>query len=125
MPDIKNRYTAIAEQTLPETNNPKPIDIMNTEIKEIDGKTVITVDGRLDTVTAPEFDKTMEGHGIANDIVIDCADMEYISSAGLRSFITLLKRAKASGLTLEIINLRPSIRPIFDMTGFSSIFNIG
>lgn len=125
MPDIKNRYTAIAEQTLPETNNPKPIDIMNTEIKEIDGKTVITVDGRLDTVTAPEFDKTMEGHGIANDIVIDCADMEYISSAGLRSFITLLKRAKASGHILEIINLRPSIRPIFDMTGFSSIFNIG
>lgn len=98
---------------------------MNTEIKEIDGKTVITVAGRLDTVTAPEFDKTVEGQGIANDIVIDCADMEYISSAGLRSFITLLKRAKASGHILEIINLRQSIRPIFDMTGFSSIFNIG
>lgn len=95
---------------------------MTTEIKEKDNATVISVKGRLDTVTAPEFDKAVEN--VAGDIILDCAEMEYISSAGLRSFITLLKRAKATGHSLEIVGLQPSIRPVFDMTGFSTLFNL-
>lgn len=81
----------------------------------------------FDSVTAPQFDQQVasvcspDSHG---DIIIDCTDMEYISSAGLRSFITLLKGAKAAGRSLELHNLSASIRSIFDMTGFSSIFNI-
>lgn len=95
---------------------------MTTEIKEKDNATVISVKGRLDTVTAPEFDKAVEN--VAGDIILDCAEMEYISSAGLRSFITLLKRAKATCHSLEIEGLQPSIRPVFDMTGFSALFNL-
>lgn len=100
---------------------------METIISSLDTHTLIAIKGRLDTLTAPEFDKATEALRTAEtpgDIVIDCAEMEYISSAGLRSFITLLKKTKASQSSLEVINLSDSIRAIFDMTGFTTIFNI-
>lgn len=89
--------------------------------------TTLSVSGRLDSVTAPEFDHetaTVCQPGSSGDIIIDCSALEYISSAGLRSFITILKRAKASDRNLEIHNLSDSLRSIFDMTGFTSIFKI-
>lgn len=100
---------------------------MTTTINQHDGITNISINGRLDSVTAPQFDSEVahicspDSHG---DIIIDCEGMEYISSAGLRSFITLLKSSKAAGRSLELNNLSASIRAIFDMTGFTSIFNI-
>lgn len=100
---------------------------MKTTINQHDGITNISINGRLDSVTAPQFDSEVahicspNSHG---DIIIDCEGMEYISSAGLRSFITLLKSSKAAGRSLELHNLSASIRAIFDMTGFTSIFNI-
>lgn len=100
---------------------------MTTTIEKLDGITNITINGRLDSVTAPQFDREVsEAYSAEADgkLSIDCAGMEYISSAGLRSLITLLKKAKAAGRTLELHNLPASIRTIFDMTGFTSIFTI-
>jgi len=100
---------------------------MKTLIAKQDNITEIRISGRLDSITAPEFDRkvsaVMDPDEIG-DIVIDCRDMEYISSAGLRSLITLLKGSKVAGRTLELHNISPSIRSIFDMTGFSTIFKI-
>lgn len=98
---------------------------MKTRI-ETDGNTsVIYVSGRLDSVTAPEFDsQIVETVDSPRDLVIDCSGLEYISSAGLRSFITVLKRTKAEGRALTVCNLSTAIRTIFDMTGFTGIFKI-
>lgn len=87
----------------------------------------VKVSGRLDTMTAPEFDNEMKAHVSSHsneDILIDCGELEYVSSAGLRSFITLLKGCKARGCELTLRNMPASLRTIFDMTGFTSIFNI-
>lgn len=90
-----------------------------------DNDLVIAVKGRLDTLTSQEFDKKVQNlDAIDRDIILDCAEMEYVSSAGLRSFISLLKRVKAAGYNMQVINLTPAVRPIFDMTGFSTLFNI-
>lgn len=100
---------------------------MKITIKTDDTLTTIAVEGRVDTFTAPEFDSQTAGvpaPGFSGDIVIDCAGMEYISSAGLRSFITLLKRATAEGCGLTVTNLNDAIRTVFDMTGFTQIFKI-
>ena len=50
--------------------------------------------------------------------------MEYISSTGLRAFVILLKTAKANNTTLIIKNLVPTVKELFDITGFSHIFSI-
>lgn len=100
---------------------------MKLNIKNEDNLTTIAVEGRVDTFTAPEFDSLtadIPAQGFTGDILIDCADMEYISSAGLRSFITLLKRANAAGCRLTVENLNDAIRTVFDMTGFTRIFKI-
>ena len=98
---------------------------MTLEVEQKDNITLIKVAGRLDTLTSRDFDKQVGELGdFRGDLVIDGAKMEYISSAGLRSFISLLKKVKASGHTLEVVNLTADVRPIFDMTGCSSLFNL-
>lgn len=98
---------------------------MELETIQNDGITTIAVKGRLDTVTSQEFDSSVSQLNLTSgDVVIDCAEMEYISSAGLRSFITVLKRVKGAGKELRLINLTPSVKPVFDMTGFSTLFNL-
>ena len=90
-----------------------------------DGVAMILV-GRLDTVTAPDFDRQVSEviNPVEHDITIDCAGLEYISSAGLRSLIVMLKAAKASGHKLTLRNISATILPIFEMTGFSTLFNL-
>jgi len=98
---------------------------MKTEITKGDNEITIKISGRLDTVTAAEFDKERAALGqIDKDLLVDCTDMEYISSAGLRSLIILLKETKGAGHTLRMCSLKPSVRQVFDMTGFSTLFNI-
>lgn len=98
---------------------------MTLEIEKKDNGTCVAVKGRLDTVTSQEFDSKIKQLDLsAGDITVDCAEMEYISSAGLRSLISLLKSVKGAGHNLEVINLTAAVRPVFDMTGFSKLFNI-
>lgn len=98
---------------------------MTVEIVRNGDNDLIKVEGRVDTLTSHDFDaRVLEIDPIDKDVVIDCSDMEYISSAGLRSFISLLKKVKGAGHTLEVVNVTSAVRPVFDMTGFSTLFNL-
>ena len=57
-------------------------------------------------------------------VVVDCKGMTYICSSGLRVFLTLNKNIVAKGGKLVIRNLAPLVKGVFDMSGFSQIFNI-
>ena len=57
-------------------------------------------------------------------VVVDCAGMTYICSMGLRAFLSLNKDITAKGCKLIIRNLEPLVKNVFDMSGFSQIFNI-
>jgi anti-anti-sigma factor len=57
-------------------------------------------------------------------VVVDCAGMSYICSSGLRVFLALNKNITAKGGKLIIRNLEPLVKGVFDMSGFSHIFNI-
>lgn len=99
---------------------------MKTEITHTDNTVVITIEGRLDTVTSSEFEKTLFPYlalkGI--ELVLDCNSMEYISSAGLRIVLVIYKTLTANGGTFIIRNLNKEVRSVFDMTGFSRILTI-
>jgi anti-anti-sigma factor len=97
------------------------------EINITTGKqTLITINGRLDTVSAPQFEEAIAPilTGEMKEVVVDCAAMDYISSSGLRIFLALLKSAMAKKGNLLLKGMKPEIREVFDMTGFSAIFTI-
>lgn len=97
---------------------------MKTTIEEQDGKTVAILEGSLDTKAASETEKAMSplNDVEGKDIIIDCTDLEYISSAGLRIFLGILQNAEEKGGHVYIKNINDKVRTIFTITGFSNIF---
>ena len=87
---------------------------------------VVSVKGRMDAISAPEFEKDMDariGQGETH-FVIDLAELDYISSAGLRSILALAKKLKTGEGTLHLAALKAPVKEVFDISGFSSIIPI-
>ena len=82
----------------------------------------LALEGRLDTVTAPQLQNTINEYieGV-NDLVMDCQDLSYISSAGLRVLLTARKTVQGD-VTLK--NVDPSVREVLEITGFIDILTI-
>ena len=99
--------------------------MMKTTIQEIDGNMVAKLEGRLDTTASPETEKAMQPlYDCENqDIIIDCTNLEYISSSGLRIFLSLLKNTKPRGCHVYISGLNNDLRQVFAMTGFTNLFD--
>ena len=75
--------------------------------------------GRVDTLTAPELEAAVVVDGI-EEFVFDLEAVDYISSAGLRVLLSAQK--KMVGKSMKIVHVRPAVREVFDITGFSDIF---
>ena len=99
---------------------------MNTNITEKDGKYIVSLEGELDTAHAIEMEQAMQPlHDLnGKDITIDCTNLEYIASSGLRILLALLKSAKGNGNNVVLKNLNDEIKEVFKLTGFIDIFNI-
>ncbi len=97
---------------------------MKTTIQEQDGNIVAILVGNLDTAVAAETEKAMSplNDVEGKDIIIDCTDLAYISSAGLRIFLGILQSAKAKDRHVYIKGINDTVRSIFTITGFSNIF---
>ncbi len=98
---------------------------MNAELKEIDGKYVATLAGELDTAAATTAEKVLKPLMQSNgkDVDIECKDLEYIASSGLRILIGILKAAKATGSKVTMRNVSDDIKSVFKLTGFINIFD--
>ncbi len=83
----------------------------------------IAVNGRVDTVTAPELEAGLK-FGDATCVVIDLANVPYMSSAGLRLLLSAHKTMLGKGGELQIANVQESVREVLDITGFSDILNL-
>lgn len=99
---------------------------MNVIINQDGNKYNVAVEGRIDSVTANQFlsDLTPLMQAKDADITIDCKDMAYTSSQGLRVFLMLQKSTMANGGKLVLVNMEPAVKEVFDITGFSSIIKI-
>ena len=87
------------------------------------GITVLTLSGRLDTVTAPQLQTVLQDALQASGgVELDFADLAYVSSTGLRVLLLGEKNAKASGKTITLKNVSPEIMEVLDITGLSDIF---
>lgn len=99
---------------------------MTTEIKNVDGVFTAFLSGRLETGAAftcredlqPLFDHADK------TVAVDCTNLEYVSSSGLRIFMELLQQTKTHGGQLKIVNVTDNVRRVFALTGFDKKFEI-
>lgn len=105
-------------------NNKHINKMMNVKIEEIEGNMVAILEGTLDTAAAAETEKAMMplNNVEGKDIIIDCTNLAYISSAGLRIFLGILQNAQEKGGHVYIKNINDNVRTVFAITGFSNIF---
>lgn len=93
---------------------------MDLKITGSDGAVTISVKGKLNTTTAPQFnsetEKALDG---AKSAIIDLNDLEFISSAGIRSIMTI--RSRMGGENVRIINANGLVREVFEVSGISAI----
>ena len=97
---------------------------MTMEIKNNKEETIIGIVGRLDTITAPVLDKTInEDIADAKNLVLDLKGVEYISSAGLRVLLSAQKKMLKVG-SMKVINVCQEVMEVLEMTGFADILTI-
>lgn len=97
---------------------------MKIEVRKSETETVIEIEGRVDTITAPELDLAIQQ--IINDtknLVLDVKGMEYISSAGLRVLLSAQKKMQKVG-SMKVIHVCEAVMEVFEMTGFVDIMTI-
>jgi anti-anti-sigma factor len=97
-------------------------------LKEIknDKALIIEIEGRLDTTNFGQLEKKIFQAIESGNIrfVVDCGQMDYVSSSGLRIFLMALKKTNALEGSFLLCGLQESIREIFEISGFTSIFGI-
>ncbi len=94
--------------------------------KQDNNTTVVRLEGRLDTPTAQEVNLRLlpVQEDASGTIILDCEELTYISSSGLRVFLTLRKAAAMKGGKVIIRSINDNIRNVFMMTGFLNLFDI-
>jgi len=99
---------------------------MEVKIEKLGEKTKVVLSGRLDTTNADKFQQNIAPlmQGENPDIEIDCTEMEYTSSQGLRMFLMLQKSVTARKGNMVMRNMKPNVKEVFDITGFSNIIKI-
>lgn len=99
---------------------------MEVHITESEGMMTAALVGRLDTLASADVLRELQpllDHA-DRTLVLDCSEMTYISSSGLRIFLTIRKAAAAGGGKVIIQGLSSEIRQVFMMTGFLQLFEI-
>ena len=93
--------------------------------KKLNGSAMeIALEGRLDTMTAPELETELKGSmDSAESLVLDLSKLEYISSAGLRVLLSAHKTMSGKG-GMKVTNVNEIVREVFEVTGFCDILNI-
>ena len=87
---------------------------------------IVEIDGRIDAKTATDIEQELNAlkEKQAVKIIVDFARVNYISSGGLRVFLSALKWTKAGNGDLKLVSLEPNVEKIFKLAGFTKIFNI-
>lgn len=94
---------------------------MNITLDRNENELTVALEGRLDTLTAPELEDKLEPElDDIEKLVFDFAGLEYISSAGLRVLLSAQKQMDE----MVVTNVRPEVMEVFDLTGFADFLNI-
>jgi anti-sigma B factor antagonist len=97
---------------------------MNIDFNKKDGELTVAIDGRLDTITAPELESFLaNNHEGTSALTFDCERLVYISSAGLRVILVAQKTMNKQGKMI-LKNVAEAVMEVFEMTGLSDLLTI-
>lgn len=90
------------------------------------GALVVALEGRLDSASCSNFEKTMIAHldAGAKHIVLDLSKLEYVSSAGLRSMLVAAKKSAGASSRIAVSGLTGNVLQVFEIAGFRSYFTV-
>lgn len=99
---------------------------MKINIQRNGDEVVVALNGELDTVTTAQMSEELNRiiEMASNQLIIDCKDLEYISSSGLRFFMQLKRHSEQLNGTVTLINMNQDVKEVFRISGFHHIFNI-
>ncbi len=96
------------------------------DMRETTGINVLELKGYLDAHTAPELEKTFQSlmDGKKFNIVVNCKDLTYISSAGLGVFMAYIEDVRKNNGDIKLSNMSPKVYNVFDLLGFPLLYDI-
>lgn len=96
------------------------------QVETVGDVNVVTLPVRVDTTTASDVEAVFGGLLEAGParLVVDFSGTEYVSSAGLRVFLSVLKRIGKSGGAMVLCGMQPFVADVFEVSGFSGLFSI-
>lgn len=99
---------------------------MNIDVKKENNALVVTVSERIDSVTAPDLGKKLNELIEQGSItfVLDFSNLDYISSAGLRTILVTAKNLESKGGKILIASLNSILKELFEISGFATLFKI-
>ncbi len=88
--------------------------------------TIAAIAGSLDSITSPQAQQALNAVVAQSGpkLAVDCSALDYISSAGLRVLLGLAKQMSAKGGSLRTFGLNQTVREVFEISGFSTIFRV-
>jgi anti-anti-sigma factor len=99
---------------------------MQIKEEKQDDALIVSIDDHLDTVSAPQFEARLMGLIGAGErrLIVDCAQLEYINSAGLKVILLAAKELESLGGKFVLCTLAPGVLMVFETIGFTRIMNI-
>ncbi|MCL6510222.1 MAG: STAS domain-containing protein [Anaerolineae bacterium] len=104
------------------------ISSLNVTSQRVEGQStaVLKLAGRLDATTVGQLERALTDAQLSGNrvIVIDLSDLTYVSSSGLRVLLTGRSNTRKRGGEVFLCSLRPPVREVFEMVGFTAVFTI-
>lgn len=99
---------------------------MDITESQINATTVLALSGRLDGLASPAVEQKIDALLAAGvrSVVFDCSALSYISSAGLRAFLTSAKKLKSAGGRAAFAALAPAVHEVFELSGFLTALDV-
>ena len=99
---------------------------MNIEMRELKHVSVVKVSGRVDSSTAPEMEKSLQGllDSGRTQIALDLQETDYLSSAGLRVLVAMHKATKKNGGNLCLAQPSVRVKEVLDLAGLTPVFSV-
>ncbi len=102
---------------------------MKVLLEKVPNATLVIPQGRLDFGAAGQFQQQLEqavawAAGGPKAVVVDCAALDYVSSAGLRAFLQAARASQRAGIVFALSTLQPAVREVFELSGFARMIPI-
>lgn len=99
---------------------------MEIKDKQIDGVTVLSLNGSIDAITAPEITEFIQAQIAKGNtkLVADLSGVDYTSSAGLRVLLGAIKDTRAQSGDLRLVGIQPDVQKVLNLSGFTNILKI-